>query len=305
MPHPPAPLPSTTRVVAGRGGLTELHIHNPHAQAVVALQGAQLLSFQPHGQPDWLYLSPRAVFAPGRPVRGGVPLCWPWFGPDPQGQGRPAHGFARQSLWSLRHAFDDTDGRTLLELELTDDDTTRALWPHPFRLRLEVRIGATLSLALTTRNTGDSHFTITQALHSYFAVDRLDAARVHGLTGLGFIDQVPGANPKGPPADGPLAFDGRLDRVYPQAPSRLRLEGATGGAALVLDSEGSRTAVVWNPGAALAATMPDLGPEAHAGFVCLETANAGDDVVTLSPGAEHRLAVAIHRLFPSPRWSPP
>lgn len=305
MPHPPAPLPPTTRVVTGRGGLTELHIHNRHARAVVALQGAQLLSFQPPGQPDWLFLSPSAVFAPGQPVRGGVPVCWPWFGPDPQRRGRPSHGFARQSPWTLRHAFDDPDGRTLLELELTDNDTTRALWPHRFRLRLEIRIGPTLSLALTTRNTGDSHLTLTQALHSYFAVDQLDQARVLGLDGLAFVDQVPGADPQGAPDSGPLAFNGRLDRVYPQAPPRLRLDGAAGGASLVLDSEGSRTAVVWNPGAALAATMADLGPGAHAGFVCLETANAGDDVVTLSPGAEHRLAVTVHRVPPSPRWSPP
>ncbi|MBL0943223.1 MAG: D-hexose-6-phosphate mutarotase [Hydrogenophaga sp.] len=305
MPHAPAPLPSSTRVVTGRGGLTELHIHNRHARAVVALQGAQLLSFQPHGEPDWLYLSPNAVFAPGRPVRGGVPLCWPWFGPDPQGLGRPAHGLARQSPWVLRHALDESDGCTLLELELSDDAATRALWPHRFRLRLEIRVGATLALALTTRNLGDTHLTLTQALHNYFAIDHIEGARVHGLDGLGFIDQVPGANPQGAPAPGPLAFAGRLDRIYPNAPTRLQLEGAAGGGRLTLDSEGSRSAVVWNPGAELAAGMADLGPDEHSRFVCVETANAGDDVVTLAPGAEHRLALAIARTTEPSHRSPP
>jgi glucose-6-phosphate 1-epimerase len=305
MPHASAPLPSSTRVVIGRGGLTELHVRNRHAQAVVALQGAQLLSFQPHGEPDWLYLSPNALFVPGRPVRGGVPVCWPWFGPDPQGQGRPAHGFARQSPWLLRHALDESDGCTLLEFELADDAGTRSLWPHRFRLRLEIRVGATLTLALTTRNRGDTHFTLTQALHSYFALDQIEDARVHGLDGLGFIDQVPGAPPQGAPEAGPLAFAGRLDRIYLNAPTRLQLEGAAGGGRLTLDSEGSRCAVVWNPGAELAAGMADLGPGEHRRFVCVETANAGDDVVTLAPGAEHRLALAIARAAQPSHRSPP
>lgn len=293
MPHAQPLLSLSTQVVAGRGGLSELHVRNRLARATVSLQGAQLLSFQPHGQPDWLFLSPRARFEAGQAIRGGVPVCWPWFGPDPDGLGRPAHGFARQSPWTLRHAMDEADGSTRLLFELVDSARTRALWPHRFLLRLEMHLGSTLRLSLDTRNTGDTAFTLTQALHSYFAVDRVDAARVLGLEGCAFIDQVPGARPDGSPTEDALRFSGRLDRLYQRVPDRLQLLGAAGGQRLTLRSEGSRTAVVWNPGAELAASMADLGPGAHQHFVCVETANAGDERIALPPGGRHCLTVEI------------
>jgi len=291
--HPDRPASATVRAVAGPGGLPMLEVNNPLARAQVSLQGAQLLSFQPHGQPDWLFLSPRARFEPGQPIRGGVPVCWPWFGPDPGALGRPAHGFARQRPWTLRQSADDSDGTTRLTLALSDDAATRALWPHAFDLRLDIRMGRTLRLSLSTRNTGDTGFTITQALHSYFAVDHIDTVRVLGLEGSGFIDKLPGAPAQGQATGEALRFSGRLDRIYQPAPERLRILGAAGNQCLDLRSEGSRTAVVWNPGAELAATMADLGPHTHQRFVCVETANAGDDTITLPPGGQHRLTVEI------------
>lgn len=293
MQHPDRPASATVRPVAGPGGLPVLEVNNPLARAQVSLQGAQVLSFQPHGQPDWLFLSPRARFEPGQPIRGGVPVCWPWFGPDPGAQGRPAHGFARQRPWTLRQSADDSDGTTRLTLALSDDDATRALWPHAFELRLDIRVGRTLRLSLSTRNTGDTGFTITQALHSYFAVDHIDTVRVLGLEGSGFIDKLPGAPAQGQATGEALRFSGRLDRIYQPAPERLRILGAAGNQCLDLRSEGSRTAVVWNPGAELVATMADLGPHTHQRFVCVETANAGDDTITLPPGGQHRLTVEI------------
>ncbi len=288
----PAPA-ATWHTVDGPGGLPRLRVHNALARADISLQGAQLLSFQPHGQPDWLFLSPRARFEPGQAIRGGVPVCWPWFGPDPQDLGRPAHGFARQRLWALREAIDEADGATRLTLALCDDTATRALWPQAFELRLDIRIGHTLRLALTTRNTGDTAFTLTQALHSYFAVDHIDAVRVLGLEGCGFIDKRPGAPARGQATGEALRFDGRLDRIYQAVPERLHILGTAGGQRLALHSEGSRTAVVWNPGAALAADMADLGPGTHHRFVCVETANAGDESIVLPPGGWHRLSVDI------------
>jgi glucose-6-phosphate 1-epimerase len=292
VPHPPSPT-AAVQTVEGPGGLPLLRVHNPLARAEVSLQGAQLLSFQPHGQPDWLFLSPRARFEPGQAIRGGVPVCWPWFGPDPLDQGRPAHGFARQRRWTLRGATNEADGATRLTLALTDDATTRALWPHAFELLLEIRVGSTLRLTLHSRNTGDTAFTLTQALHSYFAVDHIDAVRVQGLQGCGFIDKLPGAPARGQATDKALRFNGRLDRIYQAVPGHLQLLGAAGGQCLGLRSEGSRTAVVWNPGAELAASMADLGPDTHHRFVCIETANAGDDSITVPPHGVHHLSVEI------------
>lgn len=298
-PDPPVPatppsLPPTVQIVTGPGGLPQLHIATPLLQARVSLQGAQLLSFQPRGQSDWLFLSPRAVFAPGQPVRGGIPVCWPWFGPDPGQLGRPAHGFARDRLWTWREAQTEPDGTLQLGFVLHDDDSTRALWPHRFELALTLRLGKTLSLALNTRNTGDNPFEITQALHSYFAVEHIDTVRVCGLQGCHYLDKVAGAPSPGPEPAAELRFEDRLDRIYQDVPTPLALLGSTIGRPLSLHSEGSRTAVVWNPGEALADRMADLGPGTHHRFVCVETANAGSEVIRLAPGQTHRLAVHIH-----------
>ncbi len=288
-----ATLPASVQAIDGPGGLPLLQVTNRHMRAVVSLQGAHLMSFVPTGGPDWLYLSPRAVFAPGQPIRGGVPLCWPWFGPDPLGLERPAHGFARLRRWALQGAADEADGSTRLTFGLTDDEASRALWPHAFTLTFTLHLGAMLGMALTTHNRGDQAFKLTQALHSYFAIDHIDTVQVLGLRGCRFIDKVPGTHPDGAPADDPLRITGRLDRVYQGVPERLRLLGAAGGGARVLCSEGSRTAVVWNPGAELASSVHDLGPDTHHRFVCVETANAGAEVLTLQPGERHRIGVTV------------
>lgn len=286
-------LPPGVHLETGPGGLPQLLVHNPLARARIALQGAQLLSFQPHGQPDWLFLSPRARFQPGQPVRGGVPVCWPWFGPDPDGLGRPAHGFARQSMWALREAAHEADGATRLCLALGDDDATRALYPHRFELLLQLRLGQELQLRLSTHNRGDTPLRFTEALHSYFAVEHIQRAQVLGLQHSPYIDQVPGASPTGAASGEPLRFDGRLDRIYLQPAETIRLLGASGGRMLSLRSGHSRHAVVWNPGAQLAAEMADLGAGAHQGFACVETANTGEAAITLAPGEQHTLALNV------------
>jgi len=286
-------LPPGVQLETGPGGLPQLLVHNPLARARIALHGAQLLSFQPHGQPDWLFLSPRARFQPGQPVRGGVPVCWPWFGPDPDGLGRPAHGFARQSMWALREAAHEADGATRLCLALGDDDATRALYPHRFELLLQLRLGQDLQLRLSTHNRGDVPLRFTEALHSYFAVEHIQRVQVLGLQHSPYIDQVPGAAPTGAASGEPLRFEGRLDRIYLQPAETIRLLGAPGGRGLSLRSGHSRHAVVWNPGAALAAEMADLGAGAHQGFACVETANTGEAAITLAPGEQHTLALNI------------
>ena len=289
----PLPLPPGVRLETGPGGLPQLTVQNALSRARIALQGAQLLSFQPHGQPDWLFLSPRARFQPGQAVRGGVPVCWPWFGPDPDGRGRPAHGFARQSLWALREAAHEADGSTRLAFVLRDDAATRALWPHAFELLLVMHLGQSLRLTLSTRNTGDAPLRFTEALHSYFAVEHIEGAQVLGLERSAYLDQVPGAAPRGEASGAPLRFEGRLDRVYLRPADTLQLLGAPAARTLSLRSEGSRHAVVWNPGAALAAEMADLGPGAHQGFACVETANTGEAAITLAPGESHRLQLDV------------
>lgn len=160
-------LPGTLTIVEGPGGLPMVHVNNAHATARISLYGGQVLGYRPQGAAaDLLFVSEQAHYQSGKAIKGGAPVCWPWFGADPQGLGRPAHGFVRNRLWDLRQTAALPDGQTQMVLGLTDTAETRALWPHAFDLSLTITVGATLRLDLSTHNTGPTPFDITQALHS-------------------------------------------------------------------------------------------------------------------------------------------
>lgn len=279
---------------AGPSGLPMIEIANAHATARLSLHGAQVLSYRPRGMDaDLLFLSEQALYQPGKAIRGGIPVCWPWFGPDPQGLGRPAHGLARTRVWALRRSGPQPGGETLVEMGLRDTAETRELWPHAFDLTLTVTIGSTLQLALTTRNTGEAPFSVSQALHSYFAVGDVAQTRVRGLDGCRYIDNAKGAGGAVKVQTGDVTVSGEVDRIYTGAPPALRIDDRARPRTVSLHSEGSRTAVVWNPWKDISAGMADLPDDAYRDFVCVETANAADDVVTLAPGAEHRLRLQV------------
>lgn len=286
-------LPGHLSFDEGPGGLPVMHIQNRHATARVSVHGAHVLSFCPQDGADLLYLSEQAVFQPGKAIRGGVPVCWPWFGPDPLGQGRPAHGFVRNRLWDLRRTETLAGGETLVELGLRDSSDTRAIWPHGFDLSLTVIVGRSLFLSLTTRNTGDSAFQLTQALHSYFAVADIAQVRVTGLDGCAYVDKAKGAGGARKVQTGDVTVDAEVDRVYAGVPDGLGIVDGAAPRRIRLTAGGSRTAVVWNPWAEIAAGMADLPDDAYRRFICVETANAGEEVLTLAPGNSRTLVVDI------------
>ncbi len=280
--------------IAGPGGLPLIQVRNAHAQAQVSLHGGQVLSFRPHtASADLLFVSERARYQAGAAIRGGVPVCWPWFGADPEGLGRPNHGFARTRPWSVSGTTALPGGATRITLALTDSPDTRAIWPHRFRLTLDITVGPSLRLALVTHNTGDQPFTLTQALHSYLAVGELAQTSVTGLDGCHYLDKAAGAPGALRQQLGAVGFTAEVDRIYTGAPDTLSVQDGAGQRVLRIRSEGSRTAVVWNPGAALAASMADLADDDYRRFVCVETANVADDAVTVPPGGEHRLVAEI------------
>jgi glucose-6-phosphate 1-epimerase len=282
------------RFVQGPGGFPFIEVRNTHAAATVSLYGAQLLSFQPKEEgADVLFVSEQALYATGKAIRGGVPVCWPWFGPDPEGLGRSAHGFARTQLWAVRGTAAMATGATRITLGLADTEQTRAVWPHVFQLTLEITVGSSLCLTLTTRNTGAQPFAITQALHSYFAVGDVAQTTVAGLDNCRYIDKAVGANGAAKTQHGEVHFGAEVDRVYARPPAELTVLDSARSRAIHIASTGSGTAVVWNPWAQIAAGMADLKDDAFQRFVCVETANAGDDVVTVSPGKTHRLTAEI------------
>lgn len=262
-------------------GVEEIVVEHARGTARVSPIGATVLGFKPAEGPELLWVSPKARFEVGAAIRGGIPVCWPWFANE---GGPPAHGVARTRLWSVAAARSDADA-TELVFALEDDASTRAVWPHRFRFLLTVRVGDALTVSLSHENLDAAAVRCTGALHAYFAVSDARRSSVTGLEGP-FFDKVAGVAGT---QVGPARFDGETDRVFACGPGALTLRD--GERAVRLTRGGSRTAVLWNPGPAKAAAMDDL--RTAEGFVCVEAANAGSDAVTIPPGGTHSLSLSI------------
>lgn len=241
-------------------------VEHPQVKASVALQGAHLLSWKPEGEEEVLWLSGNTPFKHGVALRGGVPICWPWFGPAAQ-QGLPAHGFARNLAWSLKAHNEDENG-VVLTFELQSSEASHALWPHDFTLYARFKLGKTCEIELEAHG----EFATTSALHTYFNVGDIQAVKVSGL-GDRFIDKVNGAK-EDVLADGVQTFPDRTDRVYlnPEACSLIH-DSALARKIEVIHHH-HLNVVGWNPGPALSASMTDMPDDGYKTFVCVESACA-------------------------------
>jgi len=283
--------------VEGPGGLIQAKIRNTLAEATVATYAAQVLSYKPAGAADdLLFVSESAYYQEGKATKGGVPVCWPWFGPDPEDKGRPAHGFVRNRQWNVMASGALDDGRTRLVLGLDATDETRTIWPVDFELRLEVIVGATLDINLITLNEGKEPVTISQALHTYFLVGDASRAGVLGLDGKTYIDKVDGGAEK--TQDGPVTIAGEVDRIYTGVDGDLTVDDPALGRRIQIAAEGSRSAVVWNPWVDIAKSMADLADDDYQRLLCVESTNAGPDLIEIPAGGDHRLAVS-YRIEPA------
>jgi glucose-6-phosphate 1-epimerase len=277
------------RVVEGDGGFPIVDIATTHAQAKISLYAGQVLSFQPTGQhDDLLFLSQTAYYVTGKAIKGGVPICWPWFGPDPEGKGRPGHGFVRNRPWNLLGTAELPDGRMQVRLGLVDTPETRTIWDHAFELELVVTVGHELDVALTTRNKGAAAFALSQGLHTYLAVGDIDRVKVHGLDGFAYLDNLHGCAPR--VQQGAVVVSGETDNIYLDVDNVLEVEDLALKRRITITSRGSASAVVWNPWAATAASMADLGDDDYKRMLCVEATNTRTDTITLAPGGEHCLA---------------
>ncbi|MCK9373802.1 MAG: D-hexose-6-phosphate mutarotase [Sulfuricurvum sp.] len=270
----------------GPGGLPIALITTPDATAAISPYGAHLLSCT-LGSQELLFLSQKAIFNQGTPIRGGVPICWPWFGPDPQQRGRSDHGLARTRMWNVVSSALIPDGGCILTLELTDTPETYALWPHRFRLTLTLTVGKTLSMELTTHNLGDIPMELTQALHTYFAVGDISQTVITGLEGYTYADKTDGGTEK--IQSGPLCIDAETDRIYPFDGGDIIIHDESLKRTIRITCEGSKTAVVWNPWSRVCEEKNDLSADDYKKMVCIETANTGDEIITLLPAKSHRL----------------
>ncbi len=271
------------------GGLIVAEIGNQQATARIALQGAQVLGWTPKDQQPVIWESPAAIYTAGKSVRGGVPVCWPWFGPHATESDFPAHGFARNLDWEVVQTQQLPDDTTTLSLRLPQTDETRRWWPHASELLLLVNVGERLQIDLLTRNTGSEIFTVTQALHTYFAISDVREVSVLGLEDQPYIDKVDGGARR--VQSGPVTFDGETDRIYLDQGCKVEIDDPGLQRRICISRDGSHSTVVWNPWTEKSAAMADMGPDAYLGMLCVEATNAADDAVSIAPGDEHRLQV--------------
>jgi glucose-6-phosphate 1-epimerase len=269
-----------------KNSLDYLEISNANAQAKIALQGAHLFHFQANGKKPLLWLSESSYFEKGKPIRGGIPVCWPWFGAHKSDKTLPNHGFARTSLWEHISTEED-EGETRVTLRLSSSEATLKLWPYDFELTLKLAVAAELRLSLTTTNTGNKAFRISQALHSYFAVSDISKVYIEGLEHKKYYNKVDGSF--GNLQEGRLYFEQETDRIYQEISAPLILRDAE--ETTVISSKGSHTAVVWNPGETLAEKMADLSDHRH--MLCIESANTLQDEALIQPNQSHTLTALI------------
>jgi D-hexose-6-phosphate mutarotase len=238
-------------------------------------------------------MSRESWYEDGRPIRGGVPVCWPWFGPHSSAPDLPSHGLARTRAWNVESIEQRSDGRIAVTFLLTSDEQTRQLWPYSFELRYDVVVGETLELTLRTRNPGKSQLTLSEALHSYFRVADVQRTYVEGLEHTRYIDKVDAASGLKEQGDEPIAFEGEVDRPYLDTPSAVTLVDPELARRIIVRKRNSRSTVVWNPHIDKAARMEDFADDEWPTMVCLETANVHDNAVTVDPGQSHEMTAEI------------
>lgn len=268
-------------------GVSVIHVANEFSEASISLFGGQVLSWKPRGESvPVLWTSPLAKFDGNTPIRGGAPICWPWFGKHPTMSCVPSHGYARLCTWDLDHAVELDDGRLELSMLLphTAQFGARIAYLH---LSVRIVIGTTLEVELTTHNKSASPISITEGLHTYFNVSDVGNVFVQGLDGCAYVDLTD--DDRRHSQSGPITFNGEVGRIFVDCDRATVIEDRKLERAIHVSGAGSRSIAVWNPGLEVASKMADLGSEGWRNMVCVETANALENAILVEEEQKHKL----------------
>lgn len=272
------------------GGLILFDLTTPTLCASFSLQGGQLLAFQHQGQVPLLWLSERAAMAPGKAIRGGIPLCWPWFGPAPDGAAKPAHGFARNLPWRLTSVLAEDNG-WVVRFQLSDSADTRALWPHSFEASLTYQLGRAVRVDFCVVNLDPVPFSMSYAFHSYFPTADINGVEVLGLNGCDYYDQLQGMRLLH--QEGGIRFAGECDRIYVDAGGEYLIRDAVAASELLIQTENCRSAVVWNPWQEKSSRLSDMADSAFQNMLCVECGNLGENSIVVPAGGAHASAMQL------------
>lgn len=272
-------------------GVEFLIIEHEKLSAAFTLHGGHLVHFQLTGQPAIIWLSKTAIFDNSKAIRGGVPICWPWFGAaDPAlGDNLPSHGFARTSKWSVGEIKESETG-VELELKLNSSEATLALWPFEFELTLKAAFTDQLKLELITNNLSDTPLTYRSALHTYLNISAPESVNVTGLNSQ-FYNSL--NNSELETGDTTLLIDQAIDSVYKKAPSHIMLDDKQFKRALTVTNAGNDSEVVWSPWIAGAKAFADMPDNGYQTMLCIESSITNKAGQTVKPGEQHTLSTLI------------
>jgi glucose-6-phosphate 1-epimerase len=283
-------IPEIAEVVEGNGGLPKISITGAAAMGEMYLHGAHVTSWRPEGADEIFFVSEKSRWENGHAIRGGVPVCFPWFADKLEDPKAPAHGFVRTKMWQLESVV-DTGAAIAVSMATATDAGTKQWWPFEFRLTLRASFGSELVLELTASNTGDTALRFEEALHSYLRVAEVREAVVSGLDAVHYLDKTDDNREK--PQQGDIVITAETDRVYLDTRSPLQLVDPGLRRSIRIAQENSRTTVIWNPWAEKSRAMSDLSDDEWTRMLCVETSNVLNYAVELAPGQQHCMKSSI------------
>ncbi len=288
-------IPGIVEFVPGNGGLTKAVVRTQFASGEMYLHGAHVTAYQSKDQPPVLFVSQSSKFQADKAIRGGVPICFPWFGPLEGRDTAPAHGFARTSQWDLKSTRANPNGSATIVMELTGDEKRDQYWPHAFRARFTVTFGQTLLMEYAVFHLHGEPFIFEEALHSYFHVSDVRKVSVTGLGGTPYLDKTQNQR-EIPGAPDPLHITGETDRVYLETTSECVIDDPKLERKISIKKTGSDSTVVWNPWIEKSKAFSDFGDDEWVNMLCIETCNVGRSAVTVGPGQQHVMTAEIRSI---------
>ena len=277
-------------IVVGNGGLPKVRVASASAAGEIYLHGAHVTSWCPTGASEALFLSSQSKWEVGKAIRGGIPICFPWFGDKVDDESAPAHGFVRTKSWQL-DAIDRFADAVTVSMSTASDETTRKWWPSDFRLIYRATFGSELQLELEIGNTGEASLRFEEALHAYFEVGDVRTSQVKGLDAVPYLDKTDGYREK--TQQGDVTITSETDRVYLDTQSPVELLDRVLQRRVTVAKENSRTTVIWNPWSEKAKTISDLGDDQWTKMLCIETSNVLGYAAEVAPGLRHRMTAVI------------
>ncbi|MFQ5470808.1 MAG: D-hexose-6-phosphate mutarotase [Gammaproteobacteria bacterium] len=283
-------LPGKLQLTVSDSGIPVVEINTPVSSAAISIQGAQLVSWTPVDEEPVIWLSPSAILGPNKAIRGGIPICWPWFGPHESDGRLPSHGYARTALWDVVEIVELEDEQVRVSFRLDKRSVPTEIMTFDCEVELSISVGSILTLDLRTTNSNSNPITISEALHSYFNVGDVRNVEVSGLDGCSYLDKVDAGRIK--EQLGAVLFSQETDRVYIDTVSECIISDPVLQRKIHINKQGSLSTVVWNPWSEKAAQMADMGENDYLHMLCVETANVANNSLTLNPGESHEMSVS-------------